>query len=432
MSFSINKVILVILLSFVTSQTYFQIIPQFSFREATEESIANYTLSPEFELKDKTIVFNHKTTMENPSGSIITKFPIYVPDFELQVTMKLSSKSSDGTMFGIFFLNDYKEDKFDFNSQFNGFALIFTTAPLLFSKDEKQSMNIRLIKNLNNETVEDLLYSNNFVESECKDKLIVGEKFKFFARFKEGSLRTHFDNSDDLFNSCVRKPVMDFEDTFMRIAFLTYEGKNFLPDENQKFNVFDIKNDVTIYNIRLFNMKKDYRNRFSPVENFTLTDNIRYKFDDKDLFETVNSAMKIVAEKVDGLKNLTDEGKLVPKDKEIYEKMYIEYYNVINATIDPLIKVFKLEEGIKNDTNTSQTIENIFDFYRDGYHAYLENGVPIEDLELIRVNFDKYRKSMFRLTKVKEEIDNLGKPKKKEEEKTEEEKKEELKPKKEL
>lgn len=408
MSFNMKFYISLVLLCMAYSQTYFQIIPQLSFYSPNKSNIQNYTLSPEFELENKKIVFNHKVNDENPTGSIITKFPIYVPDFELQITMKLASKASDGVLFGIFFLNDYKGDTFDFSSTFNGFALIFTTTPILYSMEDRTVMSVRLIKNLKNSTVEDLLYSNDFVEGECKDKFIVGQKFKFFARYKEGSLRSHFDSSEDLFNSCVRKPVMDFEKNQLRIAFLTYEGKNFLPDENKKLNIFDIKNDVEIYRIRVMNMKLDYRNRFSPAENFTIIENFRLRFDDDELFKRANQKMRKIYDKVIVMRDDADDGFIKPENKTHYEKGIVESMEMINEAVDDVLKVFKLEKEKPKTNNITETIENIFDFYREAYHKYMENGVDIDKLEEIRSNFDKYRNSLLYLDVVREALDKLN------------------------
>ena len=197
MVLSMRKLVLLITLSFVTSDTYFQVIPALSFMKATKETTVNYTLSPQFEVTNNTIKFNHKTTQANPIGSILSKFPIATKDFEFQISVKLSAKSSDGMFFGIFFLNDYKENVFDFNSKFNGFGIVFNSAPSAFEKMGENYVNMRAIKNSNNVTLEDLLYSNDFLESTCKDTSITGNQFKFMARYKGGSLRAHYDNTNE-------------------------------------------------------------------------------------------------------------------------------------------------------------------------------------------------------------------------------------------
>lgn len=407
---SFKYLIISIIISFATSQTYFQVMPALSFKNVTLESIKNYTLSPEFEYKNKAIVFNHKTTEDKPTGSIVAKHKFHTSDFEFQISMKLSAKSSEGIFFGLFFLDNYESDTFDFNSQFKGFGLVFTSAPTAFEKEGKTFMNVRLIKNLKGESLEDLLYSNNFVKAECKDQYIINNKFKFFARVRNGALRSHYDNSEDMFNSCVRKGVDEFEKSNLRVAMLAYEGKNFLQDEKGKMEIYDIKNDIEIYSIRVFNMNDELRRRYTPLEDFTIVRKPLITFDNETLFKQANEEMDAVYQKFREYRLDVSKGKINAENKDEYQKKLNQGIEEIIKTFETIKLLFHKEDLKMTKEKMDETFQVIYDYLRNNYNDFIERDIlPFEKLDLLSKNLDNYRKSIKYTESIQEGINKATK-----------------------
>lgn len=393
-----NKIItLLACIGLALSATYFQIIPSLSFRKATENDIKNFTLSSQFELKDGSIQYNHKISPENPTGSILSKSLLNTPDFELHTVLRLNSSAENGKFFGIFFLVNYTESTFDWNSNFTGFGLIFLGEPTLFSKTGK--LLVRLVKNLNNSTVEDLLYANKYVNASCEDNLIYQDKFRFMVRFKSGSLRTNFDNQEMPYQDCIRKPIFELEKQNFKVAFLSYEGKNFMTNKNNDIKNFDIKNDIEIFSIRIFNMNEKYRPRFTPSENFTLDYKKIPKFTNEEEFKKAIDQMTEITKKVDEFRKFKIE------TKEITQEKIKEYSVKIDQDYDELIKIIDIIElnlEINNkDYSFEKRLDKAVNYYRSIYDEMLQRGVDFNKTESFGKTLDDYEISYNYLVLIK-------------------------------
>ena len=287
-----NHFLFLLLFIYVSPQTYYQLIPKFSFNFINKNfnnKLASYTRKGDAVITNDYIHFLPKKN--NTQASLFTSSKINTGQFEYHLYLNISTTRNDSGFFSVWFYNNPTSPTLDLNTRFEGFGILFITNTSTISS---QKTHFKLVVN-ENQTMKEAILKSTDRNKYCINSM-VNKTVKIIMKYDYGMIRIN-ENSNNLFSECIRGDIKIKRKNFL-IGMFGYNGEGILASQNNKTTEkYNFNSDVKIIRASLFNMNKTLKDNFTFTKSDIIDESALRK--NKDLVEDYSKDGKQADTKLD-------------------------------------------------------------------------------------------------------------------------------------